>query len=1295
MKQLVKISIWVVTILVGIILLVGIFTQTPLFRTWLKDFAVSEVNDILQGELAIEKIDGNLFSNLNIHNLLLSDKNDSVLIISKIHLSYNLLDFLNDKIEVHQLTIDDPEIRVSEDSLGIWNFSKLISNDTISDTTISENDSPFGFIISVDSFSLLNGTAKIKSNNNLIPKKISQLNINLNGLYSSNEIHLNLDSLSFQTEHPDFTVNKIGFNFLQNGEDLLLKNLIVKTGTNKFESDAKHHQSKNNYINLTSENLNLQEFEFILPEIKLKKNPDIRISSQYNLDSLEFEIGIQSDGEYLTLKGRSKNYLALFDSSKTEKIRFILDLVMNNMRIGNWSDQIPEANITGEFRINGSFTGLNDLEADISGEFRELQLQKYTADLLRINADYYRGNLIGNVHLLSNFANLYLQLNIKDLLVNPHYDGTISVSHLDIGEIVFSDNIKSDLNFNLHVQGVNFLPPDNFASFELDLSKSQIKDLTIDSLSTAIQLSGSRYNLETFQIKTLAGIFTLSGSGDLESTHRINYVFDPGELQNIVEMLDVDSLYAKGQISGVISGKPDSLINDMHINLHQLKYNEIKIDSLAGNTVTNIIDSSITMTIDLISKNINTGAVNINKVKLESKYNNEHFTSKIDIEFNSDLSSSLSAIVRPDSILFLSIPHIKINVIGEEWNGKLEKMIYDTGNNELEIKELDLKCTSSDDPRSLFAEGMLSPTGPEDFRLKIEGIHPKTLLSYLGLDAKIDGRANFNLDLSGTADKPVFKGFLRFGEGFVSSIKYQGISSHFNYEDDRFHYNFALDFNGRDSLIATGYLPLHLSLTDTFDIFNPEEPIDLEIKSEGIPIGLFFSNLKILPEISGTLFCDFTLKNTLIDPTIRGNLQLKKGVLRSPHWGIDYQDIELNISAIDDKFSLEKFQIFTAKGNINASGEIQLDYKKPKRKIIYSNLRILADKFYLVQHKDFEIQISTDIKYQMEQGKPKLSGYVDVNKSSFYLPTIINRAGYVTMGGEEIKPALVIARNRKLGIVDRQKELSIVISRSDTLQAPGFLELLEGDLELRITRNTWVRNPQLRVELGGKLNMTMKEGDFFLKGPVDIVRGQYDLLGRRFTVIQGKIEFQGLQEINPPLYLEAEYIYRTIGREKRSLVLKVTGNIEYPIITFLESNNEISQDDAIAIIIYGRKTDELSFETQLDVADAGVANSAAMGLVSNMVSNQLSRSVGDDLKLDVIEVNATDNWQSANFVIGKYIADDIFVTYKREFGQNLDNNLYPETISMEYEIQKNLFLQLIQGSPQVSGYDLLFRVDWD
>ena len=1295
MKKIIKISIWIITIFLGLILLIGIFTQTPLFRTWLKNIAVSEVNSILQAELSIEEIDGNIFGDLTIFNIFLLNNDDTLLVIPELHLSYNLLSLLNRHINIHQIFIDRPLVHVSEDSSGTWSFDKLISKSTTPDTITKENETPFGYIISVDSLILRDATANIETVNTIIPKKVSQLDLNLNARYSAEEVQINLQNLAFETEQPFFKMHQLGFNFSQSEEGLWLRNLIIITGENQFDSEVKYHQIKNNYFNLTSENLNLHEFEFLLSEFKLKIKPDITITSKYDQDSLEFQIGIQNDEEYISINGNGENFLALFDSSSSEKINFKIDLKMKNLRLQNWIDDYPETLISGQFGIKGSYTKSDDLEANMNGILNDFKFEKYQIDSIQFKAAYAQHNLIGDIHLLSNYTNLYLQLNINDLLEKPHYKSTLSVSHFDLSGIIASDSRKSDLNFNLVLQGENFFPPDNFTSIELDMHKSQIYDFTIDTLSTAIQLHGSRYSIEKFQLSTLAGFLSLTGSGDLQSYHRINYQLEIGDLRYIAEILETNSLAAKGTISGLMSGKPESFTNDMDIDLTQLKYNDIKIDTLVGNTVTTNVDSGMTMTIDLLSQNMNIGNLRIDKVNLRSNYVNEQFMSEIDIGFNSDLKSSLTTILRPDSLLYLSIPRLEVEIIGEKWNGKLDNLIYDTGNNELEITALDLKCITIDDSSRLSAAGKLSFTGQEDFKVHLQGIRPKTILTYLGMDGNFDGPINFDFALRGTADIPVFEGGLHVGEGVLSSIKYKGINSLFNYENDRLNYNIALNFNGKDSLTSIGYFPLHFSLTDTLDIFNPAESIDLEIKSEGIPVGLFFSNPKMFPEISGTLLCDFTLKNTLSDPTIRGNLHLKNGALRSPYWGIDYNNIELNISAFDNKFSLEKFQIFTTKGKINASGEIQLDYNRPKKKIVFSNLRILADKFYLLEHKDFEIQISSDIKYQMEQGKPILSGYVDVNKSSFYLPTIMDRAGYITTESEETKPALVKARNRNLGIMDIQKKPSIIKSGTDTLQAPGFLEVLEGEIELRISRNTWIRNPQLRLELGGNLNMRMKDGDFFLKGPVDIVRGQYDLLGRRFTVIEGYINFQGSKEFKPPIYLEAEYIYRTVGREKRALVLKVTGNIEYPIVTFLDSNNEISQDDAIAIILYGRKTDELSFGSQSDVTNESNVNTAAMGIVSNIVSNQLSRSVGDNLQLDVIEVNATDNWQSANFIVGKYITQDIFVTYKREFGQSMDNNLYPETISMEYEIQKYLFLQLIQGSPQISGYDFLFKYDWD
>ena len=1049
-----------------------------------------------------------------------------------------------------------------------------------------------------------------------------------------------------------------------------------------------------NQVTVQSERLDLKEFAFILPDLILKNNPELIITSLYDQDSLNFEIGLQSENEHLAIQGLFNNYQALFDSSKITKINFFVNLMLKNIKPQNWFDDLPDALVSGDIHLFGSFTGLEDLQADIKGNFQDLQLNDYSADILRVDANYRAGDITGNIFLKSKITDLDFKLDIINLPDHPLFDGTLAIHHLDLGELFFTDSIKSDLNFKLYLQGEEFLPPANRLKVTSEWAPSFINQMTIDTLLAEIHLNGTQYLLDTLHIQTPAGIFSGKGSGDLASNHDIDYHYQIGDWQEIAHFIGADSLKTGGNISGSIYGNPDTLKNDMTFNLHKAVFNGLCIDSLSGNSQLILLDSDPTVKFDFVAKRLNNGIVNFDTVRASSFFDDDQLFSDIKIQFDPNLRSEFTTVLRLDSLLVLSVPNINFTFLEDYWSGKLESIIYDPSQENFILSGVNIECTTSQNERRIFAEGRLSPSGAEDFKFGIQGIYPNNILSYLDIDSRINGIMNFNLELAGTADKPEFKGNVQLEKGTVGSISYQDMNSWFNYADNTFKFYYSLDFNGQDSLTAQGHLPLHFSLTDTLDILDYNKSISLAIKSESIPINLFLQNVKSFSETSGTLLCDFTFSNTLSHPNIQGFFQLTDGVFKSPYWGIDYQDIDMKISANDDKFSLDKFEIKSSDGTMNSSGEIQFEYGENEDKVIYSNMNLVANNFYLLKHRDFEIMISADIKYQMENNKPTIGGYLNINKSSFYLPTVLERTGNVINISDEIKPALIKARERRLGLKDSRIEQAKVGAQADTIKIPGFLDLLKGELDVRIDRNTWIRNPQLRVELGGNFKMIFDKGDFLLKGPVDIVRGQYDLLGRRFIVNQGKIEFLRGEFIKSPLFLEAEYVYRTVGREKKSLIIEISGNLEYPIITFLENKNPISRDDAISIVLYGRKRDELSYGTQSDMTDMA-GSSAALGYVSNLVSDRLTRSVGDDLSLDVIEVNATDNWQSANFVVGKYITENIFVTYKREFGQNMDNNLNPETISMEYEIRRNFFFQLIQGNPQESGYDLLLRFNWD
>ena len=76
-------------------------------------------------------------------------------------------------------------------------------------------------------------------------------------------------------------------------------------------------------------------------------------------------------------------------------------------------------------------------------------------------------------------------------------------------------------------------------------------------------------------------------------------------------------------------------------------------------------------------------------------------------------------------------------------------------------------------------------------------------------------------------------------------------------------------------------------------------------------------------------------------------------------------------------------------------------------------------------------------------------------------------------------------------------------------------------------------------------------------------------------------------------------------------------------------------------------------------------------------------------------MDATENWQSAAFVVGKYITNDIFVIYQRGFGEVEGDEITPETITVEYEISDKFLIRLQSGSSTTSGMDVILKFEQD
>jgi autotransporter translocation and assembly factor TamB len=288
---------------------------------------------------------------------------------------------------------------------------------------------------------------------------------------------------------------------------------------------------------------------------------------------------------------------------------------------------------------------------------------------------------------------------------------------------------------------------------------------------------------------------------------------------------------------------------------------------------------------------------------------------------------------------------------------------------------------------------------------------------------------------------------------------------------------------------------------------------------------------------------------------------------------------------------------------------------------------------------------------------------------------------------------LVAASQTNESIIDSTDITQEKVSTSEDSTSNFYNDLL-GSLKIRIPRNSWLKSPDMRMEISGDLDLVKEKTDFEVFGSIDIIRGHYDLYGRRFTITEGEVIFQGGTEFNPVINLETEYIFRDTNREKRYLKFYASGKILEPTLKFTLDEKEISEGDAVSYIIFGRGMDELSFGQQSEIAGSGSNKGLIVrDMVSSLVTSELTKTIGDEFNLDIIEIKAQDNWQSAAFVVGKYLTNDLFVSYQKEFGETQDDTFTPETITVEYELTKNLFLQLIEGDAKSQGFDFIFKFE--
>jgi autotransporter translocation and assembly factor TamB len=149
-----------------------------------------------------------------------------------------------------------------------------------------------------------------------------------------------------------------------------------------------------------------------------------------------------------------------------------------------------------------------------------------------------------------------------------------------------------------------------------------------------------------------------------------------------------------------------------------------------------------------------------------------------------------------------------------------------------------------------------------------------------------------------------------------------------------------------------------------------------------------------------------------------------------------------------------------------------------------------------------------------------------------------------------------------------------------------------------------------------------------------------------------------------------------------AISIHIGGKAKQPTLT-LSSTPDLPQAEIASLMVLGRTSERLTS------AEQSALPGQAQQIIGDVAAGEVAKVVSQPLGLDTIEVEAGQTLGTGRVSVGRYITQDIFLTYEREFGGEHENK-----VGLEYSINRHLKLKGTGSDTGESSLDLLWRLDY-
>jgi hypothetical protein len=288
-RALRRLSRYVAIAVLSLVILLGAgvaVTQTTWFKNWLRQKAVSQAAQYLNGELTITRLSGNIFTGVALEGVALRHEGQTAVAMDRLTVDYSLLTMISDGLIFDSMTLDNPTILLRRDNAG-WNFNRFVKTRR---NTGGRGAPP----ITMESVAINNGHLIVNDRGRIV-EDLTRLNTRFRFAYEKPGIAISIGQ--FSADAGEMHLRRLAGDLRVDRGSIRARDMAIETDRTKLVTAISYSgpQERLLDIQLNAERLSLPEIgRYFRPLAKIKLEPAVDVKARGTLDTLNMDVNVVS-----------------------------------------------------------------------------------------------------------------------------------------------------------------------------------------------------------------------------------------------------------------------------------------------------------------------------------------------------------------------------------------------------------------------------------------------------------------------------------------------------------------------------------------------------------------------------------------------------------------------------------------------------------------------------------------------------------------------------------------------------------------------------------------------------------------------------------------------------------------------------------------------------------------------------------------------------------------------------------------------------------------------------------------